>query len=161
MRLHPSLDGGPFPRTGPQSIGRELAFSVDEYRGRLRRAHAAMDAAALDALVVMNPASVFYLSGFQTFAVDGAACLIVPRQGEPAIVMDPPEFGSAWLSVWFQDLRGYPPESDRPAYAAAMLAEHGLDRGRIGTDDASWGQTRGLSRQTCASPAAGPTRQRR
>ena len=100
-----------------------------------------MDAAGLDALVVMNPASVFYLSGFQTFAVDGGACLIVPRQGEPAIVMDPPEFGNAWLSVWFEDLRGYPPGSDRPAYAAAMLAEHGLDRGRIGTDDASWGQT--------------------
>ena len=141
MRLHPSLDGGPFPRGGLQGVGQELAFSVDEYRGRLRRAHVAMDAAGLDALVVMNPASVFYLSGFQTFAVDGGACLIVPRQGEPAIVMDPPEFGSAWLSVWFEDLRGYPPGSDRPAYAAAMLAEHGLDRGRIGTDDASWGQT--------------------
>ena len=80
-----------------------------------------MDAAGLDALVVMNPASVFYLSGFQTFAVDGGACLIVPRQGEPAIVMDPPEFGSAWLSVWFEDLRGYPPGSDRPAYAARCL----------------------------------------
>ena len=141
MRLHSSLDGGPFPQGGLQGVGQELAFSTDEYRSRLRRAHVAMDAAGLDALVVMNPASVFYLSGFQTFAVDGGACLIVPRKGEPAIVMDPPEFGSAWLSVWFEDLRGYPPESDRPAYAAAMLAEHGLDRGRIGTDDASWGQT--------------------
>ena len=100
-----------------------------------------MDAAGLDALLVMNPANVFYLSGFQTFAVDGAACLIVPRHGEPAITMDPPEFGSAWISAWIEDLRGYPPGSDRPAYAASMLAEHGLDRSRIGTDDAGWGQT--------------------
>ena len=141
MRLHPSLNGGPFAHDDLRDFGKELAFSVDEYRARLARARQAMDAAGLDALLVMNPANVFYLSGFQTFAVDGGACLIVPRQGEPAIVMDPPEFGSAWLSVWFQDLRGYPPGSDRPAYAASMLAEHGLDRGRIGADDASWGQT--------------------
>ena len=141
MRIHRSLDGGQFSADEMESVGREPAFSVDEYRGRLRRAHAAMDAAGLDALLVMNPANVFYLSGFQTFAVDGAACLVVPRHGEPAIAMDPPEFGSAWISVWFDDLRGYPPGSDRPAYAASMLAENGLERGRIGADDASWGQT--------------------
>lgn len=141
MRLHSSLDGGPFPAGHLEDVAKELAFSVDEYRDRLARAHAAMDAAGLDALLVMNPANVFYLSGFQTFAVDGAACLVVPRHGEPAIAMDPPEFGSAWLSAWFDDLRGYPPGGDRPAYASSMLAEHGLDRGRVGTDDANWGQT--------------------
>ncbi len=141
MRLHPSLDGGRFPAGDLREVAKELAFSVDEYRSRLRRTHAAMDAAGLDALLVMNPANVFYLSGFQTFAVDGAACLVVPRRGEPAIAMDPPEFGSAWISTWFEDLRGYPPGSDRPAYAASMLAEHGLERGRIGADDANWGQT--------------------
>lgn len=141
MRLHPSLDGGPFPSGDLEDFGKELAFSVDEYGARLARAHAAMDTAGLDALLVMNPANVFYLSGFQTFAVDGAACLVVPRHGEPAIAMDPPEFGSAWISTWFDDLRGYPPGSDRPAYAASMLAEHGLNRGRIGVDDANWGQT--------------------
>ncbi|MCY3912556.1 MAG: Xaa-Pro peptidase family protein [Chloroflexi bacterium] len=141
MRLHRSLDGGPFPAVDLKDFGKELAFSVDEYRSRMRCAHAAMDAAGLDALLVMNPANVFYLSGFQTFAVDGAACLVAPRHGEPAIAMDPPEFGSAWISAWIKDLRGYPPGSDRPAYAASMLAEHGLDRGRIGVDDANWGQT--------------------
>ena len=141
MRLHPSLDGGPFPAGDLEDVGKELAFSVDEYGARLARAHAAMDAAGLDALLVMNPANVFYLSGFQTFAVDGAACLVVPRHGDPSIAMDPPEFGSAWISAWFDDLRGYPPGGDRPAYAASMLAEYGLDRGRIGVDDANWGQT--------------------
>ena len=141
MRLHRSLEGGPFPPEDLGDFGKELAFSVDEYRDRLARARKAMDAAGLDALLVMNPANVFYLSGFQTFAVDGAACLVVPRHGEPSIAMDPPEFGSAWLSAWIEDLRGYPPGSDRPAYAASMLAEHGLDRGRIGADDANWGQT--------------------
>jgi len=141
MRIHRSLDGGQFLADDLKGVGKELAFSIDEYCNRLARAHAAMDAAGLDALLVMNPANVFYLSGFQTFAVDGAACLVVPRHGEPAIAMDPPEFGSAWISVWFEDLRGYPPGSDRPAYAASMLAEHGLERGRIGADDANWGQT--------------------
>ena len=89
----------------------------------------------------MNPASVFYLSGYQTFAVDGGACLVVRREGEPALAMDPPEFGGAMLGVWFDDLHGYPTEIERPAYAAQILAERGLTRGRIGLDGAVWGAT--------------------
>lgn len=141
MRLHGSLAGGPFPKAAAYSIGRELPFSVEEYRDRVTRARALMSRNGLDALIVMNPASVFYLSGFQTFAVDGGTALVISHANDPAIVMDPPEFGGALLSVWFDDTRGYPPETDRPPYVASMLAEFGVNQGRIGTDDASFGQT--------------------
>lgn len=141
MRVHPSLSGGRFPETSLGDLKPDLAVSETEYQGRLARARVAMDAQGLDALVVMNPASVFYLSGYQTFAVDGGACLVVPRDAEPALVMDPPEFGGALLGVWFEDLHGYPPEIERPAYAARMLAERGAEHGRIGIDDAVWGAT--------------------
>ena len=141
MRVHPSLSGGRFPAASLPGLQPDLAFSTVEYQERLVRARAAMDAEGLDALVVMNPASVFYLSGYQTFAVDGGACLVVPREAEPALAMDPPEFGGAMLGVWFADLHGYPPETERPAYAARMLAERGAGRGRIGIDDAVWGAT--------------------
>ena len=141
MRVHPSLSGGRFPETRPADLKPELAFSKAEYQERLARARAAMDAQGLDALVVMNPASVFYLSGYQTFAVDGGACLVVPQEAEPALAMDPPEFGGAMLGVWFEDLHGYPPDIERPAYAAKLLAERGAARGRIGIDDAVWGAT--------------------
>ena len=141
MRLHASLAGGRFPDSDLPGAGREFAFTLDEYRGRLRRARAEMAERRLDALVVMNPACVFYLSGFQTFAVDGGTALVVSHDHEPTIVMDPPEFGGALLSVWFDDTRGYPPGTDRPSYVASILAERGLTRGRIGTDDASPGQT--------------------
>ncbi len=145
MRVHASLSGGRFPEAKLGDLKPEPAFSKAEYEERLARARAAMDAQGLDALVVMNPASVFYLSGYQTFAVDGGACLVVPSDGEPALAMDPPEFGGALLGVWFDDLHGYPPESDRPEYAAAMLAEHGATRGRIGLDGAAWGATTAFS----------------
>lgn len=141
MQVHASLSGGRFPETSLTGLEPEPAFAAAEYRGRLARAQAALDALGLDALVVMNPASVFYLSGYQTFAVDGGACLVVPREGEPALAMDPPEFGGAMLGVWFDDLHGYPPEIERPAYAAQILAERGLTRGRIGLDGAVWGAT--------------------
>ena len=141
MRVHPSLNGGRFPATSLPDLKPELAFSTAEYQERLARARAAMDAQGLDALVVMNPASVFYLSGYQTFAVDEGACLVVTREAEPALAMDPPEFGGAMLGVWFKDLHGYPPEIERPAYAAQLLAERGAGRGRIGIDDAVWGAT--------------------
>ena len=141
MRVHPSLSGGRFPAASLPGLQPDLAFSTVEYQERLARARAAMDAEGLDALVVMNPASVFYLSGYQTFAVDGGACLVVPREAEPALAMDPPEFGGAMLGVWFADLHGYPPATERPAYAARMLAERGAGRGRIGIDDAVWGAT--------------------
>ena len=145
MRVHASLSGERFPEAKLGDLKPEPAFSKAEYEERLARARAAMDAQGLDALVVMNPASVFYLSGYQTFAVDGGACLVVPSDGEPALAMDPPEFGGALLGVWFDDLHGYPPESDRPEYAAAMLAEHGATRGRIGLDGAAWGATTAFS----------------
>ncbi len=141
MRVHASLSGGRLPETSLGDLAREPAFSTAEYQARVDRARAAMDAPGLDALVVMNPASVFYLSGYQTFAVDGGACLVVPREGEPALAMDPPEFGGAMLGVWFDELHGYPPEIERPAYAAGMLADRGVSRGRIGIDGAVWGAT--------------------
>lgn len=145
MRVHASLSGGRFPEANLGDLKPEPAFSTIEYEERLSRARAAMDAQELDALVVMNPASVFYLSGYQTFAVDGGACLVVTRGGEPALVMDPPEFGGALLSVWFEDLHGYPEDIDRPAYAAELLGEHGATRGRIGLDGAAWGATTAFS----------------
>ena len=85
MRVHPSLSGGRFPATSLPDLKPEPAYSTAEYQERLARARAAMDAQGLDALVVMNPASVFYLSGYQTFAVDGGACLVVTREAEPAL----------------------------------------------------------------------------
>ncbi len=145
MRVHASLSGGRFPEANLGDLEPEPAFSTIEYEERLARAWAAMDAQGLDALVVMNPASVFYLSGYQTFAVDGGACLVVPGESEPALAMDPPEFGGALLGVWFEDLHGYPPEIERPAYVARMLGEHGATRGRIGLDGAAWGATTAFS----------------
>ncbi len=145
MRVHASLSGGRFPEAELGNLNPEPAFSTSEYEERLARARAAMDAHGLDALVVMNPASVFYLSGYQTFAVDGGACLVVAGDGEPALAMDPPELGGALLGVWFDDLHGYPPEIERPAYAARMLSEHGATRGRIGLDGAVWGATTAFS----------------
>ena len=141
MRVHASLSGGRFPEAGLGELKPEPAFSRAEYEDRLARARTAMDAQGLDALVVMNPASVFYLSGYQTFAVDGGACLVVPRDGETALAMDPPEFGGALLGVWFDDLHGYPADIERPAYAAQLMAERGAASGRIGIDDAVWGAT--------------------
>ena len=141
MRVHASLSGGRFPEAHLGDLQTEPAFSTAEYEERMARARAAMDAQGLDALAVMNPASVFYLSGYQTFAVDGGACLVVPRDGGPALAMDPPEFGGALLGVWFDDLHGYPPDVERPAYAAQMLAERGAASGRIGVDDGVWGAT--------------------
>ena len=141
MRVHPSLSGGRFPETILENLNPELSFSTAEYQDRLARARAAMDAQGLDALVVMNPASVFYLSGYQTFAVDGGACLIVPRDADLTLAMDPPEFGGALLGVWFDDLHGYPPEVEQPAYAAQLLGEHGVAHGQIGLDGAVWGAT--------------------
>ena len=145
MRVHASLSGGRFPKANLGDLEPEPAFSTSEYEERLARTRAAMDAHELDALVVMNPASVFYLSGYQTFAVDGGACLVVPSDGEPALAMDPPEFGGALLGVWFEDLHGYPEDVDRPAYAAQLLGEHGATRGRIGLDGAAWGATTAFS----------------
>lgn len=56
--------------------GSELPFSEAEFAGRRQKVRDAMSAAGLDALLLTDPADIYYLTGYHTFEVSVHACLV-------------------------------------------------------------------------------------
>ena len=98
-----------------------------------------MGESGIDILLVTYPPNVLYLSGFQTFSNYGGECLILPLEGEPTLVVHPPELGGALLNSWIEDHACYPPESSRGSYLATILHERKLSDARIGAEKKTQG----------------------
>ena len=140
VAVHSSLAGGPVGRESLAGLPQELAFSVQEYRGRIEGVRAAMREADVDVLLVRHPPNVHYLSGYQSFAMYNGECVILPLEGDPTLVVHPPELGTALLHTWLDQAHGYP-SARREEYQARLLAEQGLDRTRIGVEMSLAGMT--------------------
>ena len=141
--VHPSLSGGPVGRDSLDGLPQELAFPEEEYETRIDGVRKAMREADVDVLIVRHPFNVVYLSGFQTFAVYNAECVIVPMDGPPVLVVHPPELGTALLHTWLDEVHGYPDPANREAYQASLLADRRLDRSRVGVEKQSHGMPAG------------------
>ena len=139
MQLHKSMGGGRFTPALLGDMPRELAFSVSEYRERVSSVKRGMGESEIDILLVTYPPNVLYLSGFQTFSNYGGECLILPLEGEPTLVVHPPELGGALLNSWIEDHACYPPESSRGSYLATILHERKLSDARIGAEKKTQG----------------------
>ncbi len=139
MQLHKSMRGGRFTTALLGDLPRELAFSVPEYRERASSVTKGMSESGIDALLVTYPPNVLYLSGFQTFSNYGGECLILPLEGEPTLVVHPPELGGALLHSWIEDQACYPPESSRESYLATVLRDKKLSDVRIGVEKSTQG----------------------
>ena len=135
--VHPSLAGGPLGREALNGLPQELAFSHPEYERRLGLARERMDAEGMGLLLVFHPPHVFYLSGYQSFSVYNGECVVLPLDGDPLLVVDPPELGGALMHTWLDLAYGYDREVDGAAFLATLLANTGLDEGRIGIETAS------------------------
>jgi ectoine hydrolase len=84
----------------------------EEYSNRLRRVQEAMSHAGFGALVVCDPANLFYLTGYDAWSFYTPQCLLVPADGHPhlfARAMD--AAGAAFTSNLAADhIHGYPEE---------------------------------------------------
>ena len=144
MRTHPSLAGGRVASQLPEGLTKELAFPAAEYDARVERLREGMAARGIDVLLLMHPASVFYVSGFQSISLHDDTCLILPRDDEPSTVLHPPELGSAMLHSRFDQLIGYRSGTSHAEYLAACLREQGFTRARIGVEDRTAGMPAGI-----------------
>ena len=87
-----------------EPIAKELPFTMEEYQQRMANVKAEMDKAGLDVLLVTTPTNLNYLTGFYSFSIDGYACLILPRDGNPAMHVSFFEIGPTILCSWVEDI---------------------------------------------------------
>ena len=103
-------------------------FATSEYRVRLARAQARMDAAGLGALLLTTEPEFRYFSGFLTRFWESPSrewYLVIPAAGDPVAVI--PEIGAALMAgTWVADIRTWPaPAGDAVPLLAEALREVG------------------------------------
>ncbi|MBW6390671.1 M24 family metallopeptidase [Billgrantia antri] len=84
----------------------ELAFPVSEFDARLARVRDAMRKVGLDALLLTDPADIYYLTGYNTFEVSVHTCLVCSAE---RLVLQVPsiETGPAVVTARVDELLGY------------------------------------------------------
>lgn len=105
------------------------ALGVSEFRARVARAQAGMEAAGLGALLLTTEPEFRYFSGFLTRFWESPSrewFLVIPASGEPVAVI--PEIGAPLMArTWLRDIRTWPaPAGDGvPLLADALRAAGG------------------------------------
>lgn len=111
--------------------GSELPFPPAEFAARLARVRAAMHSACLDALLLTDPADIFYLTGYHTFEVSVHTALVVSAE---RLVLQVPsiETGPAVVTAAVDEILGYRWEGIEEVIAP--LAESLAGQRAIGLD---------------------------
>ena len=84
--------------------------TATEYAGRLRRVQEAMAQKAFGALVVSDPANLFYLTGYNAWSFYTPQCLLVPAEGQPHLFARAQDAAGAGYTANLPDdrIHGYP-----------------------------------------------------
>ena len=86
--------------------GAELPFTLDEFASRLARVRAAMHDSGLEALLLTDPADIFYLTGYHTFEVSVHTALVV--SADRRVLQVPSiETGPAVVTAAVDEILGY------------------------------------------------------
>src|ERR1700730_17506156 len=117
--------------TSAAELPKELAFSTEEYRERYRRLRALMAEAALDVMLVHQPPSVFYFSGYENLHVYDNECVVIPLEGEISLLVDEADTSRGRLTSWLDRVFSFPPAGEAGHALAAILTEQGFERARI------------------------------
>jgi Xaa-Pro dipeptidase len=120
--------------TPEAQLGKDLAFSTAEFAERCRRLRALMIDARLDVMLVHQPPSVFYFSGYDNLHVYDNECVIVPLDREVSLLVDEADTSRARLTSWVDRCFSFPPEGEAGRVLAGILREQGLARARAGVE---------------------------
>lgn len=115
-------------------------FSDEEYEKRYRKAKNAMEKNGIDALFVTEKENIEYWTGFMCghWMVKGfpPAVGIIPREGEPVLVLPSFLSGTAERTAWVRKMRLHAYTQIKPRGFANVVAETikemGLEKGVIG-----------------------------
>jgi Xaa-Pro dipeptidase len=145
-------------------LKRELRFSEEEYHRRLRAVKASMDRQGMEVLIVVDPANMNYLTGYDgwSFYVHQGLIIALDRD-EPFWFGRAQDSNGARLTTWLSEesILGYPDYYVQSRYTHTMryvankIAEEGWDRRRIGVEmDGYWFSARMYRELTEHLPSA-------
>ena len=89
---------------------------------------------SLDGLLIHSLPEICYLTGFQTALIRAYACLIIPAQGECALVIERDEQYNAHESSWVNEVFTYPRWIDPVDTTLEAISSLGLSGCRMGLD---------------------------
>ncbi|RBP63969.1 Xaa-Pro dipeptidase [Brevibacterium sanguinis] len=102
----------PEPRPGDvDTIGsRSLTFSPEEYLGRIAAVRGRMSDQGLSALIVTDPANIYYLTGYNAWSFYTPQLLFVPASGPLTLFLRDMDAHGATHTSWLppEDIVGYP-----------------------------------------------------
>jgi len=129
-------------------MGEKMLFSTEEYRQRVDKTKAAMDKRGMELLLVMDPANMNYLTGYDGWSFYVHQGVIVSLDAEqPFWFGREQDSNGARMTCWIPNdcIHGYPDEYVQSRYThtmrwlADLLREKGLDKNRFGLEmDGYW-----------------------
>lgn len=113
------------------------AFPIEEFRARMERVRSGMAARRLDALLLLSPQNVFYLSGMDSPGVLHYQCLIVPLEADPVLVVFDFHDAAAENTCWIKNRVLYTSFDDPIRLTAEVLEKLRLRTARLGLEQRS------------------------
>ena len=122
------------------SLERELYFSKAEYERRLSNLRRLMAERELDACLISSPENIFYLSGLSHMGFFAFHLLIVPRDGNMALVcraMEQVTVEKLVVKPGRADFYGFVDGEDVVRFTCNVLIQMGLAAGRLAMEKSS------------------------
>lgn len=117
----------------------QAAHAHDQKLARLRSAMQAQD---IDLLITLKPEHSFYLSGFNPVLYSHPVVALLPREGQPRLLVHALRDDHARASTWLENIHLYGSWSTKVTMGpdwlkalAAIVEELGLSNARIGVED--------------------------
>ncbi|WP_431814168.1 M24 family metallopeptidase [Kocuria sp. cx-455] len=108
---HPSPDPAPVAAAAPGNPDvRSPLFTAHEYEQRLRRVREKMAHQGLSALIVTDPANLFYLTGYDAWSFYVPQLLFIPAEGDMLLFLREMDAQGAFRTSWLppHQIIGYP-----------------------------------------------------
>ena len=123
--------------TEAEGIATQRVWTVDEMQRRLRNLHALMDERSLDAVILTSLHNVLYYSGFFCPPFGRLHSAVVPRKGDPALIVSLIEDVRPRHCCYFEDIRPFhdwqmSPLENNLRLFGEVLRDNGIRSGRLG-----------------------------
>jgi Xaa-Pro dipeptidase len=119
-------------------VTKQLAFGVEEYRGRVDGLRQRMAQRNIDALLSHTPENICYLSGYHTAGYFKYQCCVVPLEAAPFLVVREFELRNALAFSWLDHQFIYRDTESPVALTRRALEQAGLGAKTLAVEKDSW-----------------------